>query len=134
MIVDVVFFSTKGPNIVMMRVPVSRHVGTHRFLLFFLCVASMQVKAFPALPPFQDTTSNDLYMSLNSSLSTFDMRKLHCDKTLGDLDYKDCEEAIKLLPHDPIGKPVLRNFYTNPPDVSATIANQQLPFEKTYGR
>ena len=110
-----------------------RSARTDKLLFLFLSVAANHVQAFPASPLPLDVASDNLDISLNANLTTFDMNKLHCDDTLGKLDYEDCDEAIKLMPHDPIGKPVVRNFYVSTSDVSTSIPNQQLPFEQSYG-
>lgn len=61
-------------------------------------------------------------------------KKAVCDRALGKLEFSDCDEAIKLWPRDPRGQPVVRNFYTDPNDMSTTIPNQLVPFETSYGR
>ena len=53
--------------------------------------------------------------------------------TLGRPSYSDCDYVLSnLYPKDPLARPVLRNFYTAPADVSHTIPNFRLPYEQSY--
>ena len=52
--------------------------------------------------------------------------------TMGHPSYDDCEYILdRLYPKDPLAKPVMRNFYTAPADVSHTIPNLKLPYEQS---
>ena len=52
--------------------------------------------------------------------------------TMGHPSYDDCEYILdRLYPKDPLAKPVMRNFYTAPADVSPTIPNLKLPYEQS---
>ena len=53
--------------------------------------------------------------------------------TLGHPSYRDCNYILSnLYPQDPLAKPVTRNFYTAPADVSQTMSNLKLPYEQSY--
>ena len=53
--------------------------------------------------------------------------------TTGRPSYDDCDYILtNLYPKDPLAKPVLRNFYVNPSDVSHTMSNFRLPYEQSY--
>ena len=53
--------------------------------------------------------------------------------TVGRPSYDDCEYILtNLYPKDPLAKPVLRNFYVKPSDVSHTMPNFRLPYEQSY--
>ena len=52
--------------------------------------------------------------------------------SMGHPSYDDCEYILdRLYPKDQLAKPVIRNFYTAPADLSATIPNVQLPYEQS---
>ena len=54
--------------------------------------------------------------------------------TVGRPSYDDCDHILSnLYPKDPLAKPVLRNFYVKPSDVSHTMSNFRLPYEQSYG-
>ena len=116
-----------------MHTPIVLNNKPFKFLIFTLVVVGSRVVALPATLPSPDLSPGALYQPINSSLSAVVSPKPVCDKILGELSYDDCNEAIKLLPHDRRGQPVMRNFYTDPSDASTTLPNQQVPFEKTYG-
>lgn len=98
-----------------------------------LSFAWTMVYALPASPPSTSAPSGLLYQSSNNSLSK-PPEPAACSDSMGSVTRSDCIQAINLLPHDPPMRPVLRNFYTAPSDVSPGMPNQQVPFEKTYGR
>lgn len=102
-------------------------------VLIVLSCAYTIVFALPASPPLTSAPSGLLYQSSNISLSR-PPSPAACSDSMGVVTKSDCVEAIKLLPHDPPMRPILRNFYTDPSDVSPAMPNQQVPFEKTYGR
>lgn len=53
--------------------------------------------------------------------------------TMGHPSYDDCEYILdRLYPKDQLAKPVMRNFYTSPADVSHTTSNFRLPYEQSY--
>ena len=53
--------------------------------------------------------------------------------TVGRPSYADCDYILtNLYPKDPLAKPVLRNFYVKPSDVSHTMPNFRLPYEQSY--
>ena len=53
--------------------------------------------------------------------------------TLGHPSYDHCDYILSnLYPKDPLAKPVLRNFYVSPADVSHTMSNFRLPYEQSY--
>ena len=53
--------------------------------------------------------------------------------TIGRPSYEDCDYVLSnLYPKDPLAKPVLRNFYVKPSDVSHTMKNFRLPYEQSY--
>ena len=53
--------------------------------------------------------------------------------TMGHPSFDDCEYILdRLYPKDPIAKPVMRNFYTAPADVSHTMSNFRLPYDESY--
>jgi len=91
------------------------------------------VLALPASSPSTSASSGVLYQSSNISLSR-PPSPVACSDSMGNVTKSNCVEAINLLPHDPSMRPVLRNFYTDPSDVSTAMPNQQVPFEKSYGR
>lgn len=54
--------------------------------------------------------------------------------TIGRPSYDDCDYILSnLYPKDPLAKPVLRNFYSAPADVSHTTSNFKLPYEQSHG-
>ena len=54
--------------------------------------------------------------------------------TVGRPSYDDCDYILtNLYPKDQLAKPVLRNFYVKPSDVSHTMSNFRLPYEQSYG-
>lgn len=57
-----------------------------------------------------------------------------CDNAMGVTNYEDCNAAIGMLPRDARGRPVLRNFYTDPADESSTMPNVLVPLEETHGK
>ncbi|KAM0803793.1 hypothetical protein BDR22DRAFT_818479 [Usnea florida] len=53
--------------------------------------------------------------------------------TTGRPSYDDCDYVLtNLYPRDPLARPVLRNFYVKPSDVSHTMSNFRLPYEQSY--
>lgn len=46
---------------------------------------------------------------------------------------RDCEAAIALIPRDPRGHPVDRNFYIAESDISDALPNVATPITKTVG-
>ena len=53
--------------------------------------------------------------------------------SLGHPSASDCDYVLSnLYPKDPVAKPVMRNFYSAPRDVSQTLNNFRLPYEKSY--
>ena len=53
--------------------------------------------------------------------------------TMGHPSYDDCEFILdRLYPKDQLAKPVMRNFYTAPADVSPTMPNFKLPYEQSH--
>ena len=53
--------------------------------------------------------------------------------TVGRPSYEDCDYILtNLYPKDPLAKPVLRNFYVKPSDLSHTMPNFKLPYEQSY--
>ena len=53
--------------------------------------------------------------------------------TTGRPSYEDCDYILtNLYPKDPLAKPVTRNFYVLPSDVSQTMPNFGLPYEQSY--
>ncbi|KAL2052671.1 hypothetical protein ABVK25_006911 [Lepraria finkii] len=56
-----------------------------------------------------------------------------CAQSLRQVNSDECNAAIAMLPRDPPGRPVARNFYTKVSDISRTTPNQLLPLEKTSG-
>lgn len=55
--------------------------------------------------------------------------------TLGHPSYDDCDYILSsLYPKDPRTKPVMRNFYSAPSDVSHTMPNFRLPYEESYSK
>ena len=54
--------------------------------------------------------------------------------TVGRPSIDDCDYILtNLYPKDPLAKPVLRNFYVKPSDVSHTMSNFRLPYEQSHG-
>lgn len=54
--------------------------------------------------------------------------------TIGHPKYDDCDYILtNLYPKDPLAKPVTRNFYVAPADVSHTMSNFRLPFDQSHG-
>ena len=52
--------------------------------------------------------------------------------SMGHPSYDDCEYILdRLYPKDQLAKPVMRNFYTAPADLSPTMPNVQLPYEQS---
>ena len=52
---------------------------------------------------------------------------------MGHPSYDDCEYILdRLYPKDPLAKPVLRNYYTAPADVSPSMPNFRLPYERSH--
>ena len=62
------------------------------------------------------------------------LHQASCDNHMGKVTYSDCDAAIALLPRDPRGQPVTRNFYAATADQSSIMPNVQLPVERTSGR
>ncbi len=116
-----------------MHISYARSFAAPRVFVVVLCLVWGHAAALPTSSHTPDTSSNTLYKPFNYSLPGIAPSRAVCDKALGKLTLDDCNEAIKLLPHDSRGRPVVRNFYTDPSDASRTIPNQQLPFEKTFG-
>lgn len=57
----------------------------------------------------------------------------HWGTTIGHPSYSDCDYILSnMYPKDPLAKPVLRNFYTAPSDVSDTMPNIRLPYEQSH--
>lgn len=53
--------------------------------------------------------------------------------TLGSPSYTHCDYILSnLYPKDPLAKPVMRNFYTAPRDVTDRLPNFRLPYEQSY--
>ena len=99
------------------------------------------VLALPALP----LTTNPISAHLNTSSilvspNTSPPQVLTCPSTqqwgitLGHPKYDDCDYILtNLYPKDPLARPVMRNFYVAPMDVSHTMSNFRLPFDQTHG-
>ena len=104
-----------------------------RLLCGIILPLAWSVAAFPALGSLPMISTDPLDQSLNISGFGAAPPQIHCDDSLGKLVYSDCDKAIGQLPHDPIARPVLRNFYTASTDMSSIMPNQQLPFRQTYG-
>ena len=90
--------------------------------------------ALPAAGPVPVISLDQSSQSFNTSGFRSNRPQIHCDASLGQLKWSDCEQAIRQLPHDPVARPVLRNFYTALNDTSPTLPNQQLPLRETYSR
>lgn len=97
------------------------------------------VRALPALPlsPMSSVQTNT--SSLLVPLNTRPPEEPTCPSTeewgvtLGHPLYNDCDYILSnLYPRDPPTKPVLRNFYVAPADVSHTLGNFKLPYEQSY--
>ncbi|KAF6236899.1 hypothetical protein HO173_005190 [Letharia columbiana] len=119
-------------------------VGASSFRLVVLAVALsssfaviLALPAFPLSPnlsPVQVNTS-----SLLISPNPGPPQEPTCPPTeqwgvtLGHPSYDDCDYILSnLYPKDPLSKPVLRNFYVAPADVSHTMSNFKLPYEESY--
>lgn len=120
------------------------NVGASAFRLVVLAVALsssfaviLALPAFPLSPnlsPVQVNTS-----SLLISPNPGPPQEPTCPPTeqwgvtLGHPSYDDCDYILSnLYPKDPLSKPVLRNFYVAPADVSHTMSNFKLPYEESY--
>ncbi len=108
-----------------------RFQATVSVAVFIYCAWTI-VLALPVSSPSENASSGLLYQSSNISLAK-PPSPAACSDSMGLVTKSDCVEAINLLPRDPPMRPVLRNFYTAPSDVSTTLPNQKVPFEKTYG-
>lgn len=101
--------------------------------IFSLLLVVDHALALPATPPSLNLSSVQSSPSFLSFPPT-ESQVAACDDHMGVVNYDDCDAAIALFPRDPRGRPVLRNFYTDPPDESSTMPNVRLPLEQTYGR
>ena len=90
--------------------------------------------AFPASTPTGSGSGNILTLPSNLTANPKPPGTPQCDKDLGKVFYNDCNAAIALVPHDPIGLPVTRNFYTATKDVSHDMPNVRVPLYYTSGK
>ena len=105
----------------------------YRSVIAFLLFLAEYAVAFPAATAPQNTSTLDLNLLSNLTSIAKPPGAPACSSTLGTIiDSDECEEAINRFPHDPIGRPVTRNFYTDPDDFMNGMPNVQVPFESTY--
>ena len=98
-------------------------------------VSAFTIDGVVALPSSAPTPGLSSVTPAASSLPAFPtVRSTHLFVAqLGQPLRNDCDAASALLPHDPPGQPVLRNFYINASDMSDTRPNQLLPLEVAFG-
>lgn len=110
-------------------------------LVTVLASALIRVLALPAPPLTPNLTS--LQQNASSLLVSPNTRPPEAPicpstpewgATLGHPSYDDCDYVLSdLYPKDPLTKPIQRNFYTAPRDVSHTMSNFKLPYEQSHG-
>ena len=106
---------------------------TRQSFILFLMLISTHVLALPATA---GTPLTSLTQAAAPSLSASPIPApgtAVCDQNLGWVNPNDCNAAISMLPRDPPGQSVARNFYTKDSDISHTMPNQRLPLERTSG-
>lgn len=123
-----------------------RRLHRNMILAFMLAVVLSstlpKVLALPALPlspnpsPLHSNTSSILI-----STNPVPPQEPTCPETeewgvtIGHPLYDDCDYILtNLYPKDPLARPVTRNFYTAPSDLSHTMSNVRLPYEQSFSK